>query len=144
MSQKFIVRGRYVTREKVNLAKEMRHKMTDAENLLWQNIRANRLDGWHFRRQQIINGYIVDFYFHKLDLIIEVDGEIHELQEKEDQDRELALKTQGFHVSRFQNAEILNQLPKVLEQIKTACKQLSNQPPYSPPLLGEGSGERSE
>jgi len=144
MTQKFIVRGQNVTREKVHLAKEMRQNMTRAEKILWQNLRVNQLEGWHFRRQQIINGFIVDFYCHALGLIIEVDGEFHELQEKEDQDRELTLKTQGFHVIRFQNEEILNQLPKVLEQIKTACKQLSNQPPYSPPLKGEGSGERSE
>jgi len=144
MTQRFIIRGQNVKREKIHLAKELRHNMTEAENVLWRSIRANRLDGWHFRRQQLISGFIVDFYCHALGLIIEVDGEVHEFQEKADQDREVALRMQGFHVMRHQNEEVLIQLPKVLEQIKTICKQISNLSLYSLPLEGEGSGERSK
>ncbi len=51
--------------------------MTHAETILWNEIRANKL-GVHFRRHQVIAGFIVDFYCHAANLVIEVDGEIHE------------------------------------------------------------------
>ena len=47
--------------------------MTPAEKLLWQEIRANKL-GVRFRRQQVIQGFIVDFYCHQAGLVVEVDG----------------------------------------------------------------------
>ena len=47
--------------------------MTPAEKILWNELRANKL-GVHFRRQQVIAGFIVDFYCHKSALVIEVDG----------------------------------------------------------------------
>lgn len=57
--------------------------MTPAEKLLWQEVRAKKL-GVRFRRQQIIQGFIVDFYCHKAALVVEVDGDIHELQKDKD------------------------------------------------------------
>ena len=35
------------------------------------------------RRQQVISGFIVDYYCHKADLIIEVNGDVHDLQKEE-------------------------------------------------------------
>ena len=64
--------------------------MTPAEKILWNELRANKL-GVHFRRHQIIQGFIVDFYCHKAALVIEVDGDIHDLQQEEDARRERAL-----------------------------------------------------
>ena len=58
--------------------------MTPAEKILWEELRANK-PGVHFRRQQIIAGFIVDFYCHKAALVIEVDGDIHDLQKEEDE-----------------------------------------------------------
>jgi very-short-patch-repair endonuclease len=55
--------------------------MTPAERILWQELRGNKL-GAHFRRQQIIAGFIVDFYCHKVALVIEVDGDVHDLQKE--------------------------------------------------------------
>jgi very-short-patch-repair endonuclease len=58
---------------------------------VWQEIRANKL-GVRFRRQQVIQGFIVDFYCHKAALVVEVDGDdIHDLQKDEDERREKAL-----------------------------------------------------
>jgi len=84
MPRKNLVIGQKVQPEKVALAKELRDTMTPAERYLWQQLRANRLDGWHFRRQQIIDGFIVDFYCHQADLVIEIDGPIHESQQAAD------------------------------------------------------------
>jgi very-short-patch-repair endonuclease len=77
MPARNIVIGQKVTSEKVQRAKELRKNMTGAEKLLWQSLRANRLNGWHFRRQQIIGGFIADFYCHAAALVIELNGGIH-------------------------------------------------------------------
>ena len=73
-----IVTGQRVTKEKLQRAKELRREMTPAENLLWKEVRANKL-GVHFRRQQVIQGFIVDFYCHRAGLVVEVDGDVHDL-----------------------------------------------------------------
>ena len=74
MPIKNIITNQKVTKEKLQRAKELRRNMTPAEKMLWGELRANKL-GIHFRRQQIIEGFIVDFYCHKASLVIEVDGE---------------------------------------------------------------------
>ena len=74
-------------KKKLQRAKELRRDMTPAEKILWQELRANKL-GVHFRRQQVIEGFIVDFYCHKAALVVEVDGDIHDLQQEEDARRE--------------------------------------------------------
>src|SRR5215212_5746205 len=91
--------------------------MTPAEKLLWQELRANKL-GVHFRRQQVIAGFIIDFYCHKIDLVIEVDGDIHLLQQEEDARREKALSELGLKIVRFRNDEILKNLAMVVGKIK--------------------------
>ena len=84
MPVKDINPGQKVTKEKQERAKELRRNMTPAEKILWHELRANKL-GVHFRRQQIIAGFIVDFYCHKAGLVIEVDGDIHDFQKEEDE-----------------------------------------------------------
>ena len=91
--------------------------MTPAEKRLWQEVRAKKL-GVHFRRQQIIAGFIVDFYCHKAALVVEVDGDIHDLQEEEDARREQVLMELGLRIIRFRNDEILKNLAIVLGRIK--------------------------
>lgn len=86
MPIKNIVTNQKVTKEKLQRAKELRREMTPAEKILWEELRANKLGG-HFRRQQVIQGFIVDFYCHKAALVIEVDGDIHDLQKEEDERR---------------------------------------------------------
>ena len=78
MPIKNIIPGQRVVKEKLQRARELRREMTPAEKILWQELRGNKL-GVHFRRQQIIAGFIVDFYCHKVGLVIEVDGDIHDL-----------------------------------------------------------------
>jgi very-short-patch-repair endonuclease len=86
-----IVIGQKVTRIKIQRAKELRREMTQEEKILWQHLRANRLNGLHFRRQQIIDGFIADFYCHATRLVIEVDGEIHQQQAEYDAERDQVL-----------------------------------------------------
>ena len=68
--------------------------------------RANKL-GVHFWRQQVIARFIVDFYCHKSALVVEVDEDIHDLQQDEDTRREKALSEMGLGIVRFRNDEVV-------------------------------------
>ena len=117
MPFKNIVTEQRVTSEKLQRARELRREMTPAEKLLWHELRANKL-GSHFRRQQVIAGFIVDFYCHKASLVVEVDGDIHDLQQEEDARREKVLRELGLTIVRFRNEEVLRNLAPVIEKIK--------------------------
>jgi very-short-patch-repair endonuclease len=124
MPVKNIIPGQHVTKEKLQRAKELRREMTSAEKprSVWQEVRAKKL-GVRFRRHtcpgvrcqgQIIAGFIVDFYCHKAALVVEVDGDIHDLHQEEDARREKALREMGLKILRFRNDEILKELSTVL------------------------------
>jgi very-short-patch-repair endonuclease len=117
MPVKNIIPGQRVTKEKLQRARELRHEMTPAETILWQELRANKL-GVHFRRQRVIAGFIVDFYCHKASLVIEVDGDIHDLQQEEDTRREKALNEIGLRIVRFRDEEVIRDLPRVMAKLK--------------------------
>ncbi len=86
--------------------------MTLAEKILWEELRANKL-GVHFRRQQVIAGFIVDFYCHKAGLVVEVDGDVHDLQQEEDARREKVLSEMGLRIVRLGNDEVMKNLSVV-------------------------------
>lgn len=54
--------------------------MTEAEKLLWFYLKEG-FEGCKFRRQHPFGIYIADFYCHKIRLILEIDGSIHDLSE---------------------------------------------------------------
>ena len=118
-----IVRGQRVSAKQLDAAKELRRDMTPAEKILWKHIRTNKLNGLHFRRQQIVHGYFADFYCHEHELIVEVDGAIHEFQKEYDAEREEYLNSLGLRVIRFTNDEILKDLKGVLQKIVEECKR---------------------
>ena len=123
MPIKNIVRGQRVSPEMLERAKMLRREMTPAEKILWKHLKANRLNGLHFRRQQIVHGYYPDFYCHRYELIVEVDGGIHDLQEEYDAEREEYLRSLGFRIIRFANEEIQKDLKGVLQRIVEACEK---------------------
>lgn len=102
--------------------KELRKNQTKAEEKLWQYLRANQL-GFKFRRQHSIGGYIADFYCPDKKLIIELDGEIHDLSENIEYDkiRNSFFEELGYIVLRFKNEKVLesSKLSKVLLNIKS-------------------------
>lgn len=104
-------------------AKELRTQMTQEEKILWQHLRANRLNGLHFRRQQIIDGFIVDFYCHATGLVVEVDGEIHQQQAEYDAERDQVLSARGLRLLRIKNQEVRQELDRVLVRICRASCQ---------------------
>ena len=97
-------------------AKYLRQNMTDAEKLLWYHLRAYRLNGKRFRRQQPLGPYIVDFVHFGSRVIVEADGGQHN-DSLSDKERDAWLSSQGFRVLRFWNHEILRQTDVVLSVI---------------------------
>jgi very-short-patch-repair endonuclease len=116
-----IVVGQRVTAAKHAFAKKLRMNATPTEVLLWERLRRNQLNGLKFRRQQVIDGFIVDFYCHSARLIIEVDGGIHQQQVEYDLAREEILKARGLRIVRFSNGEVLGNIDRVLLTIAEAC-----------------------
>ncbi|WP_340157895.1 vitamin B12 dependent-methionine synthase activation domain-containing protein [uncultured Maribacter sp.] len=100
-------------------ASRMRNQPTTAEKMLWNALSNKNLGGFKFRRQHIIGSYIADFICLKQNLIVEVDGSIHQLPENKDSDEERTawLEAEGYTVIRFTNDEVLGKLDHVLEKI---------------------------
>ena len=110
---------------RTELARELRKNQTVAEALLWRNLRGKKFHGIKFYRQHPIvfdkpNGlfYIVDFYSKTLNLVIEVDGEIHEFQKEYDLNRTGILENLGLRVIRFENTEVVQNVSGVLEILR--------------------------
>ena len=101
-------------------AKQLRQTMTPAETLLWRYLKANRIDGLGFRRQTPIRNYIVDFVCMSAKLIIELDGESHDFDERQkaDQNRDAFFVSEGFQVLRFTNGQVMSNLEGVVEVIR--------------------------
>lgn len=118
-------------------AKQLRKDATAAETVLWELLRNRRMLGLKFRRQEPLYGYIADFYCHKLQLIIEVDGGYHNSLEQQtaDEERSQYLNNKGLTVFRLTNNEACN--PQLaIETIQQFIKSAS-----LPLLAGEGRGE---
>ncbi len=106
-----------------NFARLHRKFPTDAEKVLWEELRAKKLKGIKFRRQHAIDEYIVDFANLEYRLAIEVDGDIHSLQPEYDEQRSEYLGWFGFAVIRFTNDEVLNDMEGVKEKIAAKINQ---------------------
>ena len=117
MKSKSIITGQTIRPAKLVRAREMRRQMTVCEAVLWEQLRANRFHGLHFRRQQIIDGFIVDFYSHAARLVIEVDGLVHLYQKESDLERDAILSKRGLCILRFSNEEIERNMQLVLNKI---------------------------
>ena len=126
-----IVGGQKVSEAKLQRARELRRHMTPEEAMLWERLRAHRLNGLHFRRQQVIDGFIVDFYCHAASLVVEVDGGVHAAQAGYDLERDQVLAQRGLRVLRISNAEVERDLAGVLARIAAEAET-----PHRPPNVG--------
>jgi len=99
---------------------ERKRLTTEAEEVLWHHLKGKNLEQYKFRRQHIIDEFIVDFVCLSKNLIIEIDGKYHNKPEiiEADNLRTQILNSLGFKVIRFTNEEVLGNLEGVLEKIK--------------------------
>ncbi len=134
---------------KIEFARNLRRNMTDAEQLLWRQLRNRQLNA-RFRRQTPIGNYIVDFVCYENRLIIELDGGQHNEAAglAYDQQRDDWLSAQGFQVLRFWNHELLEEMDAVLEKIWSTLhlpkdvNEAATRPLFPPPA--ERSEERAK
>jgi very-short-patch-repair endonuclease len=101
-----ITRGQRVTPHKLKLAREFRKNPTPDELALWSVLRNDSLGALHFRRQQVIDGFIVDFYCATAQLAIELDGKAHAGQSEADAERDRALASKGIRTMRIASERV--------------------------------------
>ena len=100
-------------------AKANRNDQTEAESAFWQMAKSSGF-GEKCRRQYIIGEYIVDFFFRKSMLIVELDGGYHftEEQQRDDAVRQDWLEHMGYRVIRFTNEQVLFDANNVIKKVK--------------------------
>jgi very-short-patch-repair endonuclease len=110
-----VIIGQQVQEAKIILARNMRREMTSAEAMLWIRLRRSGL-GINFRRQQIIDGFIADFYCHAVALVVEIDGLTHDAEY--DAERDKIFTARGITVLRFTNQEVYTKIGFVLSRLR--------------------------
>lgn len=102
-------------------ARDLRQRTTPHEALLWRHLRAGRMQGVKFKRQQPLGFYIADFVALEERLVIELDGSHHAGSEY-DAVRDAELTARGFRVLRFWNNDVTDNLEGVLTRIAEALR----------------------
>src|SRR5687767_824987 len=105
-------------------AEKLRKHMTEAEKIIWERL-CNKQLGVRIRRQHPLWKFIADYYCHELKLVIEIDGEIHLLEERREYDisRDITLTEFGIEIIRFWNEEIIRDTDLVIERIKEKIEE---------------------
>jgi very-short-patch-repair endonuclease len=116
------VRGK-TSAQAVLTARRLRRQLTEAEQSLWDALRDNRLQGIKFRRQHPFGPYVLDFFCVNAQLVVELDGSVHDQPEQKeyDHDRTEYLETHGLRVLRFRNEEVADRLDEVVRKILEAA-----------------------
>ena len=130
----------------IELARKLRKEKNAPERMLWELLRNRKFLELKFRRQHAIERYIADFYCHKLSLVIEIDGSVHdkENQIKYDKNRDEFLRAKGYRVLRVKAKDVLENTFDVLEKIARYVPSSASMPSsgstMSSHLLPEGEG----
>jgi leucyl-tRNA synthetase len=98
--------------------RKLRKNMTEAERILWSQLRGKKLKGYKFRRQHKIGEYITDFTCIEGKLVVELDGFDHIHDGNYDLKRTNFVESKGYKLIRFWNGEVEKQLGQVLFKIR--------------------------
>lgn len=100
--------------------RKLRNNLTTAEATLWRYLKGSQLEGRKFRRQHSFGKFIMDFYCPAEKLAIELDGGYHFTEEQQayDEGRTRYLNEHGIRVVRFKNHEVLEDVERVLEEVR--------------------------
>jgi very-short-patch-repair endonuclease len=125
-------------------AAHMRREPTETERRLWRALSRSQLGGYKFRRQAIIGGRIIDFFCPAKGLVVEIDGDTHDLERDRQRDAWLGRET-GFAAVRFTNRDVMTNLEGVLTALLKILEDLPDRwPGYTtpgPPLKRRGARE---
>ena len=111
-----------MTYKKRDFARQLRQDQTSAEEKAWQLLRKGQCFGLKFRRQHVVEGFVVDFYCHEHRLAIELDGGIHDdkLHRQYDQLRQIELEAKGIKFIRIHNDDFLGNEQVLFDKIISA------------------------
>ena len=118
------MKNRHYTRKALNYAADLRNNQTNAENIIWFNIRNRKLNNIKFKRQVPIGKYIVDFANMQKKLVIELDGSQHIDNFHYDEERTKYLNSIGYTVIRFFDNDVIKNINTVLEVILQKYNEL--------------------
>lgn len=108
------------------LAAHLRSQGTKSEIILWNQLKGSQVNGFRFIRQKPIGDYIVDFYCKEVGLVIELDGLSHQYNEVMDLDerKQSYLESIGLKVIRFEDEDVIRDLPNVMRVIEYTALSL--------------------
>lgn len=118
------------------LCRDLRKRQTEAEAIFWQAVRDRKFLGLKFYRQHPLffdylgkeTFFIADFFCHERQLVVEIDGKIHDYRKDHDKLRTYIINMMGIAVIRFRNEEIENNLDEVLGKIEQMMRRSLNRP----------------
>jgi very-short-patch-repair endonuclease len=124
------------------VARRLRSDQTSAERKLWTALRRHGVEGFRFRRQVALFGFIVDFASYEARLVVEVDGATHSTESEVARGarRDEILQANGNSVLRFTNDEVFHNIDGILETIRLKLRELRprDDAEIPCPLVGEG------
>jgi len=130
---------------KKQFARTLRKKQTQAEKVIWELLRDRKFKGFKFRRQHVVEGFVLDFYCHELRLGLEVDGSIHLNRKDYDELRQEVIESEDIKVIRIRNKDITGDTKKaVLGKIDKMINKSSRPSPTGRRTIKIELGERKD
>ena len=114
------LRNQKINPKKLELARQFRKNPTESEDVVWQMLRNRQIKNLKWRRQQVIDGFIADFYCAELNVVLEIDGSIHDNEEVKEYDtyRASVFESKGIKTFRLRNEDCDKQhLTELIENI---------------------------
>lgn len=121
-AQNSVICNQKINPEKLELAKQFRKNLTESEDAVWQLLRNRQIKNLKWRRQQVIDGFVADFYCAELNVVLEIDGSVHESEEVKEYDeyRTTVFTSRGIRIFRLKNEDCdKHHLTELIENILT-------------------------
>lgn len=122
-STQFNIRTQKINPKKLELARQFRKNPTESEDAVWQMLRNRQIRNLKWRRQQVIDGFIADFFCAELNAVLEIDGSVHDNEEVKEYDafRTSVFEERGIKVYRLKNEDCdIQHLTELIEHIITS------------------------
>ena len=116
----YSIRDQKINPKKLELARQFRKNPTESEDAVWQMLRNRQIKNLKWRRQQVIDGFIADFYCAELNVVLEIDGLVHDKEEVKEYDeyRTSVFESKGIRTFRLRNEDCDKQhLTELIENI---------------------------